>query len=56
MLKCLKDKVIKPNFLGNDIQKKKSIILALLAKTICKFIQKSVNIEPKNINVQIHKH
>ena len=36
--RCLKAKVIKTNFLGNDMQKKKiCIILALLAKTIHKF-------------------
>ena len=36
--KCLKAKVIKTNFLGNDMPNKICIILALLAKTIYKFI------------------
>ena len=53
--KCLKAKVIKANFLGNDMPKKICIILVLLAKTIHKFILKSVNIEPKNTNAQTHK-
>ena len=53
--KCLKAKVIKANFLGNDMPKKICIILVLLAKTIDKFILKSVNIEPKNANAQTHK-
>ena len=53
--RCLKAKVIKTNFLGNDMPKKICIILALLAKTVHKFIQKSVNMEPKNTNVQTHK-
>ena len=36
--RCLKAKVIKTNFLGNDMPKKICIILALLPKTIRKFI------------------
>ena len=48
--RCLKARVIKTNFLSNDIQKI-CIILAFLAKTIHKFILKSVNIEPKKIQM-----
>ena len=36
--------------------KKICITLALLAKTIHKFILKSANIKLKNTNVQIHKY
>ena len=36
--RCLKAKIIKINFLGNDMPKEICIIFALLAKTIPKFI------------------
>ena len=54
--RCLKAKVIRKKLFRKWHATEKYIILTLLAKTICKFILKSVNIKPKNTNTQIHKH
>ena len=53
--RCLKAKVIKTNFLGNDMPKNKHYT-CIAYKNYLQLYLKSLNIEPKNTNVQIHKN